>query len=97
MTRCKHLNVVISEEYVTSTGHYITQGDYDGSVSEAASGDYTGIIEAQCRDCDVVWRGSRYVTAKGLRRAPRWVQDCAEMVGIPFMLKRSKRFNSVAR
>jgi hypothetical protein len=90
VTRCKHPNASITEEFVTATEHYIINGVYDTSVSEPYMGDegYTGIIEVTCRDCDVSWRGSRYVTAKGLRRVPKWVQDYAEQSGIPFRVKR---------
>lgn len=93
MPRCKHLNVTIAEEFQTATVHYIANGVYDTSVSEPDMSDdgYTGMIEVRCRDCGIRWRGSRFVSAKGLLRVPQWVRDCAEQAGIPFRLKLTAR------
>lgn len=86
MTRCQHNKEVIAyEEYVTTTAHHFHNGQYASSDStEDGSGDYNGIIHIHCTQCDKMWTFNRFVSLRGLKRIPQWVQEYAERAGIPF-------------
>ena len=88
MTRCKHSDeVIINEEFITTTAHHFHDGQYALSDS-IIGGDYNGIIHIHCKSCNRRWTFNRFVSLRGLKRIPQWVQEYAEQAGIPFVAVR---------
>ena len=85
--RCKHANLLIHEEYVTATTHYIEDNEYAGSLSIIdGSGEYSGKLHFHCQECGMMRTYNRYVSIAGFRRLPKWIRESAEAAGIPFVI-----------
>ena len=66
---CKHLNVVIAEEYITNHVMLFRNGEFVEAEGEA--GDLTGRVHAQCSDCHLE---KTYTYSK----RPKWVIELLE-------------------